>query len=179
MNEIEQKFCDAFCEYMEYETLEDQNTSENCGFMKLYPQKTIGIYKPDFVLGNLVIEIDGHDFHKTKEQRKKDYEKERYFIKEGYLPIRFMATEVFLDADLCVAEVMEHFDGLMITQAEKAEVDIYYAKKEAKQEGYDEGFEAARSFLYAAIKEALKTIKTKKTATGFKDAFNLYIKNEK
>lgn len=94
MNEIEQKFYDAF---IEVEGDYDNN---------IRTQVPIGIYIADFVIysnGNIpsVVEIDGHDFHKTKEQRFADYKKERYFMSQGYAVIRFMASEVFVDATKC------------------------------------------------------------------------------
>lgn len=95
MNEIEQAFYDAWLK-----------TSDECVF-ELEPQKPVGIYVPDFVYGDCVIEIDGHEFHKTKEQREEDYKRERYYIKKGYYVVRFMATEVFLDALKCVQEATE------------------------------------------------------------------------
>ena len=70
-------------------------------------QPTIGIYRPDFIIEGSIIEIDGHEYHKTKEQRENDYKRERYFYKKGYTTIRFMGTEVFLDAEKCANEAIE------------------------------------------------------------------------
>jgi len=71
------------------------------------PGAIIGPYKVDFLIyKNAVIEIDGHEAHKTKEQRDYDYKRERYLQKEGYVVIRFMGTEVFLSAKQCAEEAM-------------------------------------------------------------------------
>lgn len=95
MNEIEQRFYDAFTIDMEEEK---ENIEDGC---------VIGPYKVDFVLyEKIVVEIDGHDSHKTKEQRSKDYARERFLQKEGYTVVRFMGTEVFLDAKKCAIEAM-------------------------------------------------------------------------
>lgn len=92
MNEIEQTFYDA---YMALKYADE-----------IQSQAVIGIYKVDFLVSDkYVVEIDGHEFHKTKEQRETDYKRERYLIKRGYIPIRFTGTEVFLEADKCVQEV--------------------------------------------------------------------------
>lgn len=92
MNEIEQKFYDAWIDSGEEEK-------------EIEPGKVIGPYKVDFLMHkNYVIEIDGHDSHKTKEQRSKDYKRERFLQTEGYTVIRFMATEVFLDPCSCVED---------------------------------------------------------------------------
>ena len=75
---------------------------------KLEYKNIIGIYKPDFMLShNIIIEIDGHEYHKTKEQRESDYIRERYFQKKGYKIIRFTGTEVFLDAEKCVNDAFK------------------------------------------------------------------------
>ena len=95
MNKVERQFFDAFNNYF---------CHDDAPF-KLEPQKPIGIYVPDFVYGDFIIEIDGHDFHKTKEQREKDYSKERYFMARGFVVIRFMATEVFLNAQECINQL--------------------------------------------------------------------------
>ena len=69
-------------------------------------QEPVGIYRSDFIVEGIIVEIDGHEYHKTKEQREKDYKKDRYFKKEGYDVVRFMGTEVFLNADKCVEETI-------------------------------------------------------------------------
>lgn len=94
MNEIETLFYNEICNYVSKEDYEIQ--------------PIIGIYKPDFLLyKHYIIEIDGHEYHKTKEQREKDYKRERYLLKKGYLVIRFMATEVYLNANKCFLEVVD------------------------------------------------------------------------
>jgi hypothetical protein len=96
-NEIERKFFEAYLD------IED---ADPC-YCDLEPQKVIGIYKVDFAYGDCVIEIDGHEYHKTKEQRQHDYERERYLLRNGYVPIRFTGTEVFLEPERCVREMFE------------------------------------------------------------------------
>lgn len=103
MNEIEQKFFTAYLDYWGI-TAED----ESC---VLIPDFQIDIYKVDFIYQEkYVIEIDGHDFHKTKEQRFQDYQRERYLQKKGYTVIRFMGTEVFLNPEQCIEELLEIVD---------------------------------------------------------------------
>jgi len=65
------------------------------------------IIEPDFQL-NFAIEIDGHEWHeKTKEQAIRDKQKEREYLKEGFIPIRFTGSEVYHDVLGCVKEVLE------------------------------------------------------------------------
>jgi very-short-patch-repair endonuclease len=99
MNEIEQKFYKAFIDGMP-----DEN-------VLIEPGKVIGPYKADFLIeyyeASLIVEIDGHEYHKTEEQRDYDYKRERYFMKQGFIVVRFMGTEVFLEAEKCIEE-LEH-----------------------------------------------------------------------
>ena len=74
-----------------------------------YPYK---IYIADFCIAtyfgkNILVEIDGHDTHKSKEQRYKDAVRERFLIKEGFLIIRFTGSEIYVNARECVKETLE------------------------------------------------------------------------
>jgi len=73
------------------------------------PQLQVGPYRVDFAIpGNkTVVEIDGHEFHKTKEQRTHDARRERYLEMAGWRVIRFTGTEVFEDPFTCVADTLE------------------------------------------------------------------------
>lgn len=115
MNEIEQKFYDAFIE-------------EICE--EIESGVVIGPYKVDFLYEtNIVIEIDGHEAHKTKEQRDKDYKRERYLQREGYVVVRFTGTEVFLDAASCAKDVSA----------------IHEVEFEKKYKAYKSGIDSANS----------------------------------
>lgn len=100
MNKIEQMFYDAWNDYY--------SEPDDC---KLQPGKVIGPYQADFYcytdFCHFVVEIDGHEAHKTKEQRDYDYKRERYFQKMGITVVRFTGTEIFLDSEKCVIELGE------------------------------------------------------------------------
>ena len=83
--------------------LEDQN------LIGLTPQYPIGNYYADFAeqSSRTVIELDGHDFHKTKEQRSNDYKRERFLMKEGWQVVRFTGSEIYNDVTSCVKEAKE------------------------------------------------------------------------
>lgn len=105
MNAIEQMFFDAWENYFNTYEEKPELTKPWCE-LELETQKPMGIYRPDFVMGSCIIEIDGHEAHKTKEQRYADYVRERFFIKRGFTVIRFMASEVFLNATECVMDAL-------------------------------------------------------------------------
>lgn len=108
MNKIEEMFYDAYQELTGNQDVFD--------IFSVQPQCVVGIYKVDFVINTVAVEIDGHEYHKTKEQRESDYKRERYLIRNGYIPVRFMATEVFLDAEKCVKEAFEIAEMIEINE---------------------------------------------------------------
>lgn len=75
---------------------------------ELEPQQWIGPYRVDFLVRGkrLVIELDGHEFHKTKEQRTRDASRQRYLQSVGYEVVRFTGTEIFKNAALCVGQTL-------------------------------------------------------------------------
>lgn len=76
---------------------------------EIEPQVDIDGYKADFVIESdkIIVECDGYDYHKTKEQMQSDYERERYFVKCGYTVVRFTGSEINRDPDKCVNELLE------------------------------------------------------------------------
>lgn len=62
----------------------------------------------DYTESKYVIEIDGHEWHeKTKEQVSRDKQKERAYLINGYIPIRFSGSEVYHNPTLCVEETLK------------------------------------------------------------------------
>ncbi len=78
----------------------------------LEPQEWIGKYRVDFALKDkkVVVELDGHSYHKTKEQRQNDAERQRHLQKEGYTVIRFTGSEINKDLSGCISEVLDILD---------------------------------------------------------------------
>lgn len=64
-------------------------------------------YRADFAIPEkkIAIEIDGHDYHKTKEQRTNDARRERDFQKAGWKVIRFTGSEIFKNVQQCCNDV--------------------------------------------------------------------------
>ncbi|WMB74807.1 DUF559 domain-containing protein [Shewanella oncorhynchi] len=78
-------------------------------------QEKHGRYRVDFILkdARLIIELDGHDYHSTKEQLEKDAIRQRYLSRAGYTVIRFTGREINKDPKACVAEVREIYKERM------------------------------------------------------------------
>lgn len=61
----------------------------------------------------ICIECDGHDYHKTKEQRTKDSNRDRQLILDGWTVFRFTGTEIF-SKDNCAHDLEQFLYGLSI-----------------------------------------------------------------
>jgi len=72
-------------------------------------------YRVDFLLkdARIVVELDGHDYHSTREQLEKDAVRQRYLSRAGYTVIRFTGREIHRDPAACVAEVREIYKERM------------------------------------------------------------------
>lgn len=152
MNQIETKFYEAFSDILErgFVIFQDQKVeikkddedfyvinlnNDSLKFtFEIQPKVDyLAGYVPDFLItvNNLLsgycIEIDGHEWHeKTKEQVRADKEKDRAYLKNGFIPVRFTGSEVYHDAKKCVDELFE----IMITnyvffEFEKKEIENY------------------------------------------------------
>lgn len=75
--------------------------------LHLYPQYKIGKYRVDFALPDkkIAIELDGHDYHKTKFQRTHDAQRDRWLYGEGWHVLRFTGSEIYKDIDGCIDEI--------------------------------------------------------------------------
>ena len=83
----------------------------------LLTQFPIGKFRTDFAWPacSLAVELDGHDFHKTKEQRTYDAQRDRFFMAEGWKTVRFTGSEVFRNPLQALMEISQ-----MIPKTEKA-----------------------------------------------------------
>lgn len=73
-------------------------------------------YRLDFLVfydgGAVAVELDGHDWHKTKEQRSHDSARDRWFAARKVTTIRFTGTQVFADPQACVSELLNIIRGV-------------------------------------------------------------------
>lgn len=74
-----------------------------------------GRFRVDFILkdARLIIELDGHAYHSTKEQLEGDAIRQRYLTRAGYSVIRFTGREINRDPAACVREVREMYKERM------------------------------------------------------------------
>lgn len=80
----------------------------------LIPQYAIGKYHADFKIDGhmVVIECDGYEYHRSKEQMDYDCKREREMIMQGYTVIRFSGSEINADPDRCAKEIIEMIEVL-------------------------------------------------------------------
>lgn len=116
MNSIENRFAAALCAECNVFSFEDMPNEEEHCLSLCEPQKPMGIYIVDFYMedasnNKFVVEIDGHESHKTKQQRYEDYVRERWLQKQMITVIRFTGSEIFVDAKKCAKECLEIIDA--------------------------------------------------------------------
>jgi very-short-patch-repair endonuclease len=68
-------------------------------------------YRVDFLVFHdgrcIAVELDGHDYHKTKEQRSRDAERDRWLAARKIETLRWTGSQVFGDPQGCVAELRD------------------------------------------------------------------------
>lgn len=150
MNEIERKFYDALLEvFKKNMNGEHESVTDTMKYLSLFEpgeigciellecQAPLGIYIADFLITSteglkFVIEIDGHDSHKTKEQRFKDYQRERFLQEQGIIVFRFMASEVYTNAYKCASWVVDTISDYSIRLADKI-IEAYEAGSKTRK----------------------------------------------
>lgn len=87
----------------------------------VFAQVPFGAYRVDFAILDaslptsmgkprlLVVECDGHDFHeRTKEQARRDKQRDRFLVSKGCRVLRFTGSEIWADPEKCADEVIDH-----------------------------------------------------------------------
>lgn len=72
-------------------------------------EEQVSRYRVDFIdeSRKLIIELDGHESHKSKEDRTYDAKRDRQLQREGYTVIRFTGSEIYKNSASCVDEVLQ------------------------------------------------------------------------
>jgi len=75
---------------------------------KIYTEDAV--YRTDFAIVDrkLAIEIDGHEYHKTKEQRTNDTKRQRALELAGWRVIRFTGSEIHTNLTRCLEELSKY-----------------------------------------------------------------------
>jgi very-short-patch-repair endonuclease len=75
--------------------------------LHIYPQHPVGKYRLDFAIPDkrVAIELDGHEYHKTKYQRTHDAKRDRWLYGQGWHVLRFTGTEIHQDLNRCIDEI--------------------------------------------------------------------------
>ena len=122
MNEIETKFYKTLmnaekqgifeCLGGNYYSLSNSNVYFD---IKIHPNEDFfSGYIPDFAFTingltmGYVVEIDGYQWHeKSKEQARIDKEKDRAYLRNNFIPVRFAGFEVYHNPEGCIHELFE------------------------------------------------------------------------
>ncbi len=104
--------------YIAFKNVIREETSDPLGDVSfdIKPQVEVSSHRVDFVMSSftptesvgsvLFIELDGHEYHSTKEQKKADNQRTRVLSSEADAIIRFTGTEVYENPENCVHEAM-------------------------------------------------------------------------
>jgi very-short-patch-repair endonuclease len=87
--------------------------------LRLVSQSEIGRGRVDFAIPEpaVAVELDGHETHRSKQQREHDYQRQRALEKAGWKVVRFAGTEVYQYADLCATELLLVMDAAGLVQS--------------------------------------------------------------
>lgn len=85
----------------------------------VFNQVAIGRYRVDFAIWDatlsfnhtpprvMIIECDGHDFHeKTKEQARRDKQRDRFLVSKGHKVLRFTGSEIWASPEDVADEII-------------------------------------------------------------------------
>lgn len=76
-------------------------------------------YRVDFLVfydgKSVAVELDGHDSHKTKVQRQRDAERDRWFQARRISTLRWTGSEVYRDPQKCIKDLMDVLRGAQST----------------------------------------------------------------
>lgn len=81
-------------------------------------------YRVDFILidARLIIELDGHEYHSSPEQLRKDAQRQRYLTRAGFTVIRFTGSEIVDNCAECVLDVRNIYRERMQRNPDKYRV---------------------------------------------------------
>lgn len=110
----------------------DLSLGDQPDHVEITPQAQIGEYRVDFLLASvhryldcraeMVVECDGHAFHeRTKEQARRDRERDRRLQAAGYLVFRFTGSELWADPVACARQALEALHAAGREAVERAE----------------------------------------------------------
>lgn len=99
----------------------DGSISEGYGVV-IKPQAKIGNYRVDFLISispanglpDVVVELDGHDFHdKDKHQRAYEKSRDRFLVQNGYKVLHFTGSEIVADPNKAAFEALFTLGGVL------------------------------------------------------------------
>ena len=87
--------------------------SKSIGLLK--PQYQYDIYRLDLAITHgagwpdlaFYVELDGHDYHSSPDQKTRDAQRQNYLMAHGWMPIRFTGSMVNSDPDRCARSTVE------------------------------------------------------------------------
>lgn len=69
----------------------------------------------------LAVELDGYEFHSSKEARNNDTARDRKFSANGWAVVRFTGSQIFQSVDSCIGELIGILEARKLTLAASSE----------------------------------------------------------
>lgn len=89
----------------------EKSFRDACARASIYfdAEEQVSRYRADFLdkSRRLVIELDGHEDHKSKEDRTYDAQRDRQLHRDGYTVLRFTGSEIYSKLARCIEEVKQ------------------------------------------------------------------------
>ena len=125
-SQAEIKFIEAWAEMLNHRhgPIAEVKDYEWEWLANMQPQLQTNVFRIDFAFpaAGLGVEIDGHNFHSSREQRRGDAQRDRALLMDGWSMMRFTGTEIEADATACAHEVARIV--LMRMRERSASVDV-------------------------------------------------------
>jgi len=94
---------------------------DHCIAAEVIPQYKIGKYRADIMVRavysyrqpvHVVVECDGREFHRTPEQKSRDYQRTLDIEAAGFAVLRFTGSEIYAGAKECAQVVFDEITRL-------------------------------------------------------------------
>jgi very-short-patch-repair endonuclease len=79
--------------------------------IKFNEQQHVGKFFPDFVIKNIIVEVDGEKWHTDKQYK---YNRDRYLRRRGYHILHFSATAVIHKTQNCITIILNKIEKVKI-----------------------------------------------------------------
>jgi len=128
-------------------------------------QEQVSRYRTDFFdkSRKLVIELDGHEHHKSKEDRTYDAKRDRQLHRDGYTVLRFTGSEIYSSLPRCIEEVKQTLQLMKAQPSPEGAIYVdwqFFDRKALTTKRYYDNEYPERTFTLVSLSQLLDFIAT-------------------